>query len=183
MGRALRLFILNLGGGVPGVNLMAVIGNVSSYSFMFAENEKESPWEPLNVSLGYQKNDNTLTFFMGGWAHSGNYGLTGESALDSVAQDISRYQMTSGATVIISPKFAQDLQRRGMSKADVESYWQKHATRAPRKGRPGEAAQDGPVPVFPEGTVKVVVAGGDASSMMQAWSMYRPLIVSIDKWR
>ena len=27
-----------------------------------------------------------------------------------------------------------------MSKADVESYWQKHATRAPRKGRPGEAA-------------------------------------------
>jgi hypothetical protein len=185
MGRALRLFTLNLGGGVPGVNLMAVIGNVSSYSFMFAENEKESPWEPLSVTLGYRKNDNTLTFFMGGWAHSGNYGpgFAGEVALDSVAQDMSRYQMTSGATVIISPKFAQDLQRGGMSKADVESYLQKHSTRAPRKGRAGEAAQSGPVPVFPEGTVKVVVAGGDASSMMQAWSMYRPLIVSIDKWR
>jgi hypothetical protein len=185
MGRALRLFILNLGGGVPGVNLMAVIGNVSSYSFMFAENEKESPWEPLSVSLGYQKNDNTLTFFLGGWAHSGNYGpgFAGEVALDSVAQDMSPYQMTSGATVIISPKFAQDLQRRGMTKADVERYLQKHSTRAPRKGRPGEDARSGPVPVFPEGAVKVVVAGGDASSMMQAWSMYRPIIVSIDKWR
>jgi len=185
MGRALRLFILNLGGGVPGVNLMAIIGNVSSYSFMFAENEKESPWEPLSVSLGYQKNDSTLTFFLGGWAHSGNYGpgFAGEVALDSVAQDMSTYQMTSGATVIISPKFAQDLQRRGMTKADVESYLQKHSTRALRKGRPGEAVQSGPVPVFPEGTVKVVVAGGDASSMMQAWSMYRPIIVSIDKWR
>ncbi|MBP2666521.1 MAG: hypothetical protein H6Q76_1501 [Firmicutes bacterium] len=183
MGRALRLFIINLGGGAPGVNLMAVIGNVSSYSFMFAENEKESPWEPLSVGLGYQKNDNTLTFFMGGWAHSGNYGLTGEVALDNVAQDISRYQMTSGAAVIISPKFAQDLQRRGMSKADVESYLQKHSTRTPRRGRPGEAAQNGPASVFPEGSVKVIVAGGDASSMMQAWSMYRPLIVSIDKWR
>jgi hypothetical protein len=185
MGRALRLFILNLGGGVPGVNLMAVIGNVSSYSFMFAENEKESPWEPLSVSLGYKRDDNTLTLFMGGWAHSGNYGpgFAGEAALDSVAEDMSRYQMTSGATVIISPKFAQDLQRRGMSKADVEIHLQKHATRAPRKDRPGEAAQNRPLPVFPEGTVKVVVAGGDASSMMQAWSMYRPLIVSIDKWR
>jgi hypothetical protein len=183
MGRALRLFIINLGGGAPGVNLMAVIGNVSSYSFMFAENEKESPWEPLSVGLGYQKNDNALTFFMGGWAHSGNYGLTGEVALDNVAQDISRYQMTSGAAVIISPKFAQDFQRRGMSKADVESYLQKHSTRTPRRAPPGEAAQNGPVSVFPEGSVKVIVAGGDASSMMQAWSMYRPLIVSIDKWR
>jgi hypothetical protein len=183
MGRALRLFLINLGGGVPGVNLMAVIGNVSSYSFMFAENETDSPWEPLSVSLGYKKDESTLTFFMGGWAHSGNYGLEGEVALDAVAQDISLYQMTSGATVIISPKFAQDLQRHGRSKSDVESYLQKHATRARRKGRPGDAGQDGPVPVFPEGTVKVVVAGGDASSMMQAWSMYRPLIVSIDKWR
>jgi len=70
-----------------------------------------------------------------------------------------------------------------MSKADVESYLQKHSTRTPRTGRPGEAAQNGPVSVFPEGSVKVIVAGGDASSMMQAWSMYRPLIVSIDKWR
>jgi hypothetical protein len=185
MGRALRLFVINLGGGVPGVNLMAVIGNVSSYSFMFAENENESPWEPLSVSLGRGKNDNTLTFFMGGWAHSGNYGpgFAGEAALDAVAQDMSGYQMTSGATVIISPKLAQDFQRRGMSKADVESYVQKHSTRAPRRTRAGEAPQNGPVPVFPEGTVKVVVAGGDASSMMQAWSMYRPLIVSIDKWR
>ena len=185
MGRALRLFTVNLGGGAPGVNLMAVIGNVSSYSFMFAENEKESPWEPLSVTLGHQKNENTLTFFMGGWAHSGNYGpgFAGEVALDSVARDMSGYQMTSGATVIISPKLAQDFQRRGMGKADVETYLQKHSTREPRKSRPGEAAQNGPVPVFPEGSVKVVVAGGDASSMMQAWSMYRPLIVSIDKWR
>jgi hypothetical protein len=185
MGRALRLFTVNLGGGVPGVNLMAVIGNVSSYSFMFAENEKESPWEPLSVTLGSRKDESTLTFFMGGWAHSGNYGpgFAGEVALDAVARDMSGYQMTSGATVIISPKLAQDFQRRGMSKADVESYLQKHTTREPRKGRPGEAAQNGPVPVFPDGTVKVVVAGGDASSMMQAWSMYRPLIVSIDKWR
>ena len=38
MGRALRLFITNLGGGAPGVNIMAVIGANANYSFMFAEN-------------------------------------------------------------------------------------------------------------------------------------------------
>jgi hypothetical protein len=185
MGRALRLFTVNLGGGVPGVNLMAIIGNVSSYSFMFAENEKETPWESLSATLGHQKNANTLAFFVGGWAHSGNYGpygpdFAGEVTLDSVVRDIAGYQITNGAVVIVSPKLAQDLQRRGMSKADVESYLQKHATREPRKDRPGE---NGPVPVFPEGSVKVVVAGGDASQMMQAWCMGRPMIVSIDKWR
>ncbi len=197
MGRALRLFTLNLGGGKPGVNLMAVIGNVSSYSFMFAENEEENPWEPLSVSLGFKKGDNTLAFFMGGWAHSGNYGpgYAGELALDAVAQDIARYQLNAGATVIVSPKCAQDLHRRGMSKADVENYLQTNALRAPREGgarRDQSSAQGGgtasqntskPSTVFREGTIKVVVAGGDASSMMQAWSMYRPQIVSIDKWR
>jgi hypothetical protein len=187
MGRALRLFIINLGGGEPGVNLMAVIGNVSSYSFMFAENEAESPWEPLSVSQGFKKGENTLTFFTGGWAHSGNYGpgYVG-TGLDEVAQDIAHYQMNVGATIIVSPKRAEDLQRKGMSKTDVEAYLQTHATRPARKGRAGSSSgqvETGAVPVFREGTVKVVVAGGDASAMIQAWSMYRPQTVSIDKWR
>jgi len=49
MGRALRLFITNLGGGAPGVSMMAVISANWDYSFMFAEDEEQSPWEPPNV--------------------------------------------------------------------------------------------------------------------------------------
>ncbi len=187
MGRALRLFIINLGGGEPGVNLMAVIGNVSSYSFMFAENEAESSWEPLSVSQGFKKGDSTLTFFTGGWAHSGNYsfGYASETGLDEVAQDIARYQMSVGATIIVSPKYAEEFQRKGISKAAVETYLQTHATRAAGRTRPAQGGQAAakPVQVFREGAVKIVVAGGHASSMMQAWSMYRPQTVSIDKWR
>jgi hypothetical protein len=33
------------------------------------------------------------------------------------------------------------------------------------------------------GTIDVIVAGGDATPVMQAWHMYRPQTVSIDKWR
>jgi hypothetical protein len=186
MGRALRLFIINLGGGEPGVNLMAVIGQASSYSFMFAEFE-ENPWEPLSVSQGFKKGESTLTFFTGGWAHSGNYsfGYASETGLNEVAQDIASYQINGGATIIVSPKYAEEFQRKGMSKAAVETYLQTHATRAASKTRPaqGGQAEAKPVQAFREGTVKVVVAGGDASSMMQAWSMYRPQTVSIDKWR
>jgi hypothetical protein len=174
MGRALRLFITNLGGGTPGVNIMAVIGANSNYSFMFAENEEQSPWEPLSVSQGFKKEESTLTFFSGGWAHSGNYGLGTELA--DVPPDLARYQLPNGAVLIISPQRAEALARQGMSKEDVRRFLQQNATR-PARG-PGE-----PVQVFKPGTIDVVVAGGDAAPMMQAWHMYRPQTVSIDKWR
>jgi hypothetical protein len=174
MGRALRLFITNLGGGAPGVNIMAVIGANANYSFMFAENEADSPWEPLSVTHGFRKEDSTLTFYSGGWAHSGNYGLGTELA--DVPPDLARYQLPSGAVVIISPPRAEALSRQGMSKEDVRKYLQQNATR-PARGT-GVAA-----PVFQPGTIDVIVAGGDAAPMMQAWHMYRPQTVSIDKWR
>jgi hypothetical protein len=174
MGRALRLFITNLGGGAPGVNIMAVIGANSNYSFMFAENEAQSPWEPLSVTQGFRKEDSTLTFYSGGWAHSGNYGLGTELA--DVPPDLARYQLPSGAVLIISPQRAEALARQGMSKQDVRKYLQETAT------RPGRGS-NAPVQVFQPGTIDVIVAGGDAAPMMQAWHMYRPQTVSIDKWR
>jgi hypothetical protein len=190
MGRALRLFITNLGGGAPGVNIMAVIGANSNYSFMFAENEEQSPWEPLSVTQGFRKGENTLTFYSGGWAHSGNYGLGTELA--DVPPDLARYQLPSGAVLIISPQRAEALARQGMSKQDVRKYLEENATRPardtrgpqepPAAGAPARAA-GAPVPVFRPGTIDVIVAGGDAAPMMQAWHMYRPQTVSIDKWR
>lgn len=174
MGRALRLFITNLGGGAPGVNIMAVIGANANYSFMFAENEAESPWEPLSVTQGFGKEESTLTFFSGGWGHAGNYGLGTELA--DVPPDLARFQLPSGAALIISPPRAEELARQGMSKDDVRKFLQQNATRPARgTGTPTQAYQPG--------TIHVVVAGGDAAPMMQAWHMYRPQTVSIDKWR
>lgn len=58
------------------------------------------------------------------------------------------------------------------------------ATPAKTQGADGaRRAPDDPVPVFKPGTIDVIVAGGDASPMMQAWHMYRPQTVSIDRWR
>ena len=192
MGRALRLFITNLGGGVSGINMMSVVGNISTWPFMFAEFEEQSPWESLSVSQGFKKEDNTLTMFTGGWAHAGNYGHV-RFTLKHVAEDIAEFELPSGAAIIISPKRAEILKAQGYTKQGVADYLVEHATKPlgelrtshyfrdtqDTAGKPDSVEHR----VFRPNTVHVIVAGGDASPMMQAWHMYRPITVSIDKWR
>jgi hypothetical protein len=192
MGRALHLFITNLGGGVSGVNMMSVIGNISTWPFMFAEFEEQSPWESLSVSQGFKKEDNTLTMFTGGWAHAGNYGHV-RFTLKHVAEDIAELELPSGAAIIISPKRAEILKAQGYTKQGVADYLVEHATKPLGELRTSHYFNDTPDTagkpdsvehrVFRPGTVHIIVAGGDASPMMQAWHMYRPITVSIDKWR
>ena len=191
MGRALRLFVTNLGDGHFGVNLMAVIGNNSNYAFLFAENEEMSPWPSLAEDAGFASTDNTLTLFVGGWGHAGNYGLGTE--ISDVPPDLAAFQIAGGATLIVSPARAEALAAEGMTKEALEDYLEQTACRTledlRKEGRFQSVAgyEDQPgdtcIPRFAEGTITVVVAGNDASPMMQAWSMYRPVTVSIDKWR
>ena len=204
IGRALRLFIRNLGGGRPGVNMMAVIGNISTYPFCLPENEEQSPWPPLSQDLGFQPTESVLSLFFGGWAYSGNYGHV-TFTLKDVAEDLAEFEYTSGATVLISAKRAELLSQQGLSKADViQELWSKATVplekfksghygrarwRSIQEGRIKDfsdylnKAEDEIVPVYQPGTIHVVVVGGDASPMMQAWHMSRPLTVSVDKWR
>ena len=192
MGRALRLFINNLGEGHFGNNLMAVIGSNSNYAFMFAENEEQSPWSTLAQDAGFKKEENVLTLFSGGWAHSGNYGLG--TGIEDVPPDLARFQIPGGAVLIVSPARAQALKEAGMSKAALEDYLQVRACRPlsdlRKEGRfqalpegSDKLPADSCIPRFQKGTIKVIVAGNDASPMMQGWSMYRPHTVSIDRWR
>jgi hypothetical protein len=192
MGRALRLFITNLGGGVSGINMMSVVGNISTWPFMFAEFEEQSPWESLGVSQGFNREDNTLTMFTGGWAHAGNYDHV-RFTLKHVAEDIAEFELPSGAAIIISPKRAEILKAQGYTKQGVSDYLVEHATKPLGELRTSHYFRDTPGTVgnpgsfehrvFRPGTIHVIVAGGDASPMMQAWHMYRPITVSIDKWQ
>ncbi len=192
MGRALHLFITNLGGGVSGINMMSVVGNISTWPFMFAEFEEQSPWQSLSVSQGFKKEENTLTMFTGGWAHAGNYGHV-RFTLQHVAEDIAEFELPSGAAIIISPKRAEILKAQGYTKQGIADYLVEHATKPLGKLRSShyfsDTADSAGKPdsleyrVFKPGTVHVIVAGGDASPMMQAWHMYRPITVSIDKWK
>jgi hypothetical protein len=61
LGRALALTLRNVGGAVPGELDMATLGQPGKYTFCFAENERENPWEPLHVTRGYAREDSTVT--------------------------------------------------------------------------------------------------------------------------
>ena len=107
IGRALRIFLTNLGGLTPGANLMACLGNPSNYSFAFSENEEASPWEPLHVSRGFKKEESVVTIFTGGWNHGGNRtGVDGQPfSLDYIIEVIRAFQLPSGAAILLSPRW------------------------------------------------------------------------------
>src|SRR5436305_4502437 len=65
IGRALQLVIRNVGGGVPGGVDRATLGNPGKYTFCFAEDEDDSPWEPLSVERGFPADTSTVTLFAG----------------------------------------------------------------------------------------------------------------------
>lgn len=208
IGRALRLFIYNLGGGENGVNLMGTQGNVGSYAFCFAENEAASPWEPFQVSRGFRRDESTITIFAGGWSHTGNML---HQDLRRLARDIAYFQWPSGIVALLAPATADALAKSGLTKAQVEEEIWRNATLTMGefrndhyyqrfiipilKGRemngvknrwpasyldlPDEAR----VQVYPRDDVHVVVVGGEANAMMQGWAMWGATTVSVDKWR
>ena len=194
MGRALRLYVINLGGGINGTNLMGVIGSMAIWPFLFAEFEEQSPWEPLSVTRGFKLGENTLTLWSGGSASAGNYGHV-RFGLQQVAEDIAEFESASrGAVVILSPKRAEMLAADGMSKADVKAFLTKNAAKPLSVQRKSSFFFETPesrnlppdtlLPVVPaDRTIDIVVAGGDASPMMQAWHMTAPVTVSIDAWK
>jgi len=208
IGRALRLFIYNLGGGENGVNLMGTQGNVGSYAFCFAENEAASPWEPFHVTRGFKASDSTVTVFYGGWSHAGNML---HQDLKRLARDVAYFQWPSGMVALLSPAAASELAQEGMSKADAEHELWQHATLTMGEFRNDHYYQrfiipilkgkemngvknrwpasylnlpdDARVQVYPKDDVHVVVVGGEANAMMQGWQMWGGTTVSVDKWR
>lgn len=61
IGRALRLMMINVGGGRPGVSDMALLGHPGKFAACLAEDEASSPFEPLHVSLGFSTEQSTVT--------------------------------------------------------------------------------------------------------------------------
>ena len=63
IGRAMGLITKNIGGIRKGIEDMGFLGNPGKYSMVMAENEEESPWEPLHVEQGFKKEDSAITVF------------------------------------------------------------------------------------------------------------------------
>lgn len=59
IGRALHLIVMNIAGFKPGISEMSVFGHPQS--FVIAEDEEGSPWEPYHVEQGFDRETSTVT--------------------------------------------------------------------------------------------------------------------------
>jgi len=131
IGRAIRLSLLNLGQTWPAVNDMALTGRLESYTFYtFAEDTAKSPWEPYNVSQGFQAGDSTVTV-----ASSGNPSIfgggavapwTGQGVIDQIAARIQSggvvWPHAETHIIVLHPDCAVDLASRGYTRKSLQEY-------------------------------------------------------------
>ncbi|MBI3918854.1 MAG: hypothetical protein HY322_17820 [Betaproteobacteria bacterium] len=64
IGRAIRLMLMNLGGGLAGIASATVFASPIRYTACLTEHVAQSPWESLAVSRGHAPGDNAITCAM-----------------------------------------------------------------------------------------------------------------------
>ena len=188
IGRALRLAMINIGGGRSGSSDMALLGHGGKFTMCLAEDEEASPWEPMHVALGHDVADSTVTV-IGADAPtsvigSGQAGTTeyAERLLTSLASAFSSIGTNNAAirggqaALALNPDHANALAAVGLDRADVQ---RELADRAIVPAAVIDAAA-GPTPsggrdrrCFVEPTdVLVFVAGGTGlySAAFTTWS-------------
>ena len=129
IGRAIRLVMLSVGGGVPGELDKATLGHPGKYTYCIAENEEESPWAPYNVENGFQKDDDTVFVIASEAPHSVTNHISNdpEGILDSIVSTMSNIghnnaSMGGSCTVIIGVEHAKTIAAKGWTRRDVKSY-------------------------------------------------------------
>lgn len=127
IGRALRLILRNIGGALPGEMDRATQGQPGKYSFCCAENEAESPWEPLHVERGFGRTCSTVTVVgaegtMNMNTHAKDAGDLLRVFADTMAHAASNEYCHGGEPwLMFSPEHAEILRRTGLSKAQVKT--------------------------------------------------------------
>ena len=179
IGRALTLIIRNIGGNRKGIEDMGVHGHPGKYTMVVAENEEDSPWEPLHVEEGLPEEDSAVSFFSPDcYIQYWPYGTSEKGILNALIYNIIPARWGTFC-VMLPPVHAHTLARGGWTKKILESYISEYATvlayqhpdfnGEPRTGGNRGEPKLGRMPLKPNDTVRilfnpdwirVVVAGG-----------------------
>jgi len=134
VGRAIRLIALNAFGLQPHVLDQSTQSTPAKYTCCIAENEEESPWQPLSVEAGFDAATSTVALMMmRSTLHIEARSATrGQHVLDDIADSIARtgalYNETTACCVVFGPEHAALLAAGGWSKAAVKEYLAANAT-------------------------------------------------------
>ena len=191
IGRALRLVLINIGGGRPGLSDMAVLGQPGKFTCCVAEAEEDSPFPPLHTAFGFDAEQSAVTLVGVESPHSvmavvdkddpeGPERLLRVLAA-SIANAGSNNTYFGGGAVIVllNPIHAGILAEAGMTRAEVQQRLAELAV-TPRATlssyapfnpiSPGEPGDVIPAVRKPENIV-VAVAGGPGiySAVFNSW--------------
>jgi len=129
IGRAIRLVLLNVGGGWPGDLDKSTLGHPGKYTYAVCENEADSPWAPYHVEKGFTSEDSTVFVIAAEPPHSitNHVADDPEGILDSLCSAMSTIAhnnaVSSGhCAVAIGPEHAQTIAGKGWTRHDVKSY-------------------------------------------------------------
>lgn len=196
IGRAIRLMLFNLGGGIPGVASATIFATPLRYTACVTENMEKNPWESLAVSRGYAPDDDVITCAMV---------ESPRQCFDDVSQEPMRLlrgiadsmvamgswnvHARSDMVVAMGPQHAEICAKAGMSRADVHAHLVDIAGRRIRDLKDGgnwrrERALAFPEPVDPDddecfiraiknpADLHLIVAGGwgPCTALCHGWS-------------
>ncbi|OGL62709.1 MAG: hypothetical protein A3I72_00970, partial [Candidatus Tectomicrobia bacterium RIFCSPLOWO2_02_FULL_70_19] len=196
IGRAIRLILMNLGGGVPGVSSMTVLGSPLRYTACVTENAEKSPWESLAVSKGYGPGEDVITCAMveGPRLHFDDTSAEPLRLLAGVADAMTglgswNMHARSDMVVAMGPQHAEICAKGGLSRADVHKKLCELAGRTVGDLKRGgnwraSRALDLPIKVDPEDDacfvpaikrpedLQLIVAGGwgSCTGVFHGWS-------------
>lgn len=132
IGRALRLAMINVGGGRPGSSDMALLGHPGKFTYCLAEDEESSPLAPMHTALGFEADDSVVTVIGAEAPHSVIFSASGQLQTDrdcllnalatGVAGLASNNAILTGgsAVVVLNPDHADLLVRAGMDRAAIQ---------------------------------------------------------------
>lgn len=209
IGRAYSLLSQNLqGGSVPGETFMGSLGSNYTYnSLTFAENEERSPWEPLHVQKGFDKDTSTVSIFHGCRSTAFSLGLRKEYWREHVRDMLHGTDAITSPLLVLDPICArQFVDRAGavdkeklqqviseLSEMPAGRYWDLQLVqnyiypRATFGEEPlatkAKAGKDELIRVFEPKSVNVVVVGGEANGYWQIYGAHYRTTVSVDEWR
>jgi hypothetical protein len=134
VGRAVRLCMMNIGGGAPQTMDKATQGQPGKYGMCIAENEAESPWEPFHVERGYDSETSTVSL-VSVTGTQNVLDLASRSAVGilrtfcSAAATVGHQnvQLGGGPLIVFCPEHAQILAADGFTKDDVREFLYEHA--------------------------------------------------------
>ena len=200
LGRAIRLALVNIGGAIPGLGDMSTFGAPSKFSYLAAENESASPWEPLHVERGLPREASAVTVIGAECPHNVNdhESITAEGILTTIAGTL----IATGANdiyydaqplVVMGPEHAKTVAGGGFNKADAKRFLHEHAhlpmrrfskenierrLRVTWKERLGAAGLDAPVHIVqrPENLLIAVIGGaGKHSAVIHTFGATKPV--------